>query len=152
MARLRRSKYDIELSNGNSNFLSDFTAGETTAMPVSWLNVSAEKFGKQDVVVKWSTAKKVIQNDYFEIQYAQDGLDFETAGLQKGSGNHIKPNIISIPASECFGRIQQVIYFRIKQVDYNGEFSYSNIVSVKAKSSAEVVVYPVPLTYLCHHS
>lgn len=133
------------LVTGTVTSFSDFTAGETTAMPVSWLNVSAEKDGKQDVVVKWSTANE-LENDYFEIQYAQNGLEFETAGFQKGSGTTLSQTSYQFVHPNVLVNTTGNLFYRIKQVDYNGDFSYSNIVSVKAESSAEVVVYPVPLT------
>lgn len=133
------------LVTGTVTSFSDFTAGETTAMPVSWLNVSAEKAGKQDVVVKWSTANE-LENDYFEIQYAQNGLDFETAGFQKGAGTTLSQTSYKFLHPYALVNATGNLFYRIKQVDYNGDFSYSNIVSVKAESAAEVVVYPVPLT------
>jgi hypothetical protein len=133
------------LITGTVTSFSDFTAGETTALPVSWLNVSAEKQGKQDVVVKWSTANE-LDNDYFEIQYAENGLDFKTAGFQKGAGTTLSQTAYDFLHSSALANISGALFYRIKQVDYNGDFSYSNIVSVKAESMQEVVVYPVPLT------
>lgn len=130
---------------GTVTSFSDFTAGETTAMPVSWLNVSAEKAGGQDVVIRWSTANEV-ENDYFEIQYSANGLDFETAGFQKGSGTTFNQTAYTFIHSNVLVNATGSLFYRIKQVDYNGDFSYSNIVSVKVESKQEVVVYPVPLT------
>lgn len=133
------------LVTGTVTSFSDFTAGETTALPVSWLNISAEKAGKQDVIVKWSTANE-IENDYFEIQYAENGLDFETAGFQKGSGTTLSQTAYNFLHPYALVNTTGNLFYRIKQVDFNGDFSYSNIVSVKAESAAEVVVYPIPLT------
>jgi hypothetical protein len=37
-----------------------------------------------------------------------------------------------------------VVYFRLKQTDYNGEYEYSKIITVTNKSGKEINIYPNP--------
>ena len=69
----------------------------------------------------WKTASE-INNDYFEIQRSKDGIRFETIGNVTGSGNSYE--IITY----SFNVDDEVFYYRLKQVDFDGEFEYSHII------------------------
>lgn len=92
-----------------------------------------------DVQLNWATATET-NNDYFEVERSLDGKSFTKIGFVKGAGNSVnvqKYIYIDISAEN------EVLYYRLKQVDYDGTFSYSNIVVVKQNISS-VKLYPNP--------
>lgn len=85
------------------------------------------------VSLHWQTAAE-INNDYFEVQYSSNGVDFVTLDFITGNGNSTKVNNYSFsdynnPSNG---------FYRLKQVDFDGSFEYSDIVAhtVSVKSSA----------------
>lgn len=97
-----------------------------TTFPVDWLEFSGEKKNNM-VELRWSTASEN-NNDYFEIERSIDGKSFAPIGIEKGSGNSTAiAEYNFLDENPLVGNA----YYRIKQTDYNSEFSYSPIISVK---------------------
>jgi hypothetical protein len=75
----------------------------------------------------WSTYTER-NNDYFEVEIADvNGLDFVSTGRVDGNGSSSTENHYSFLVENMK---EGYYYFRLKQVDYNGDFSYSEIKSV----------------------
>ena len=72
----------------------------------------------------WSTATET-NNNFFTIESSKDGENFEPIAIVQGAGNSnkIKNYTYSYDAS-YYGDL----YCRLKQTDYNGQYSYSNII------------------------
>lgn len=92
--------------------------------------------------LNWSVAN-VINHAYFEIERSSNGRDFEKIfiydrSIADGASQSCSFTDKSVP-------LNTVIYYRIKQVDINGRFNYSDIKSarVNAKNTG-VLIYPVP--------
>ena len=76
------------------------------------------------VTLSWKTSTEV--NNYgFEIQRSNDNNNFVPVGFVKGSGTTTEPHIYSY-----IDNIRGNFYYRLKQVDFNGAFEYSNVVEV----------------------
>jgi hypothetical protein len=96
----------------------------TTVLPVRF--ISFEAFKKEEGFdLKWATATE-INNNYFIVEYSTDAYTFIPFDKVKGSGNSYTRRdyesvLSNFPAGKNF-------YFRIKQVDYNGQSSYSPII------------------------
>ena len=81
----------------------------------------------------WITSSEV-NNDYFTLEYSIDGVNFNEIDYVHGAGT-------TSETSEYEYRWDEVpdfemLYFRLKQTDYNGEYSYSDVlVSSRKKSS-----------------
>lgn len=94
----------------------------------------------------WETATE-INNDRFEILRSTDnGESFEVIGTVQGSGTTTQVNRYSF---DDIMPVKGVNYYRLRQVDYTGEFSYaSNTVVINVDQSAMPVfvvnVYPNP--------
>jgi hypothetical protein len=103
-------------------------------LPVTLVSFYAEKHGN-DALLKWTTASE-INNDYFEIQSSansRDEMSFEAIGKVNGHGNSTSTNDYSFPDKRPSKT--GVYYYRLKQVDYDGKFEYSNIVAVRFDNS-----------------
>lgn len=96
-------------------------------MPVSFMNFTAQQKGS-GVSLEWSTAQE-INNNYFEVQRSADGnTDWEPIAQVAGAGNsQVIKNYNAFDNSPLSG----VNYYRIKQVDYDGNYKFSKVVSVK---------------------
>ena len=97
------------------------------------------------VNLNWTTASE-INNSGFEIERSFNGNSFFTVGYVKGNGTTTETRSYSfIDDIEANGT--QTIYYRLKQVDYNGSFEYSDIVSVVFDLPTEYALgqnYPNP--------
>jgi photosystem II stability/assembly factor-like uncharacterized protein len=93
-----------------------------------------EVYSGGHVKLKWETATET-NNHGFEIQKSIDKIRWETIGFVKGNGTSTKNHTYSyIDKSGGTG----LYYYRLKQIDFNGKYEYSNIL--------EATIYP-PLQY-----
>ncbi|MBK7789331.1 MAG: T9SS type A sorting domain-containing protein [Saprospiraceae bacterium] len=111
------------------------------AMPVTFTEFSVvHKQG--DNMISWQTASEV-NNDFFEIQYSRDGLNFVSIGHLSGKGTHSTLTDYHFVHPECGAGLY---YYRIKQVDYDGSYAYSDIESLRVGEDESRVlnVFPNP--------
>jgi hypothetical protein len=99
-------------------------AWNNTILPVKLTSFEAQITGSNTTLISWTTSTE-INNSGFEIERSVDSEIFETAGFVKGAGNS---NAMSKYAFE-YGSDESAFY-RLKQMDYDGKFNYSNIISV----------------------
>jgi hypothetical protein len=112
-------------------------------LPVKLLAFNAQALST-NARVTWITAAEV-NNKGFELERSFDGKTFEFAQFIDGACNSNKINNYQYIDAGILTKTP-VVYYRLKQVDYNGRFEYSETVMVsKPKTSSnEVVVYPNP--------
>lgn len=109
------------------------------ALPIEIIYFDAAQ-NKNIVEVQWITATE-INNDYYEIERRSDQKDFEKIGKIKGAGNSTdKLSYIFIDKTPLIG----VSYYRIKQVDFNGNQDYSDIIPVHYSINERINLYPNP--------
>lgn len=106
-------------SSGDLIYAKTFTS---TILPVKWGDVSIET-EQQHLKIVWSTYTE-INNERFEVEKSTDGYNWIVAGTVKGSGNSRVHKTYRFNEEAS----QQDIFYRIKQVDLNGNYSYSDIV------------------------
>ncbi len=130
-------------SNSASDISFTNTSGSATTdcsiLPVELISFNGECNGK-NVELHWSTLTE-INNDYFSVEKSYDGIEFFSIGTVNGHGfsNSIKNYYF---LDEDIGRIP--IYYRLKQVDYNGNYEYSDMLAINCNTSPEVKIYPNP--------
>lgn len=110
---------------GYQEFSKHAIAKAPMILPIKLLYFTATKNG--DVVgLDWATTTE-INNDYFTIERSKDAFNFEPIFFKKGAGNSsINLYYSTIDKSPLSG----VSYYRLKQTDFDGKYSYSNIESV----------------------
>ncbi len=79
------------------------------------------------VTLNWQTATE-INNHGFEIERNSDGT-WTTIGYREGAGTTTEQQLYSFSDNVSTLNAHQISY-RLKQIDYNGTFSYSNIIEV----------------------
>ncbi len=114
-------------------------------LPVELVRFTAEPLGA-DALLRWATASE-INNDRFEVEASADGRSFRRIGQVAGHGNStqaheyrlVDPNIIRYGAS--------LVYYRLRQIDADGAFSYSPIRPVAVSGpAAGLALFPNPTT------
>jgi hypothetical protein len=100
-----------------------------------------------DVLVTWATASES-NNKTFEIERSLNGHAFELIGSVNGKGNSSIKTSYELTDAKAFAKTNStVLYYRLKQVDRDGKFSYSNIATVSLKNGKESInVYPNPFS------
>ena len=99
---------------------------KSVVLPVNLLSFTANKTDKHTVIVNWSTSSE-INNHHYEVERSGDGSSFATLG--------------SVAASAALTQVKQyqyidlkplngVNYYRLKQVDKDGQFHYSAVVKI----------------------
>lgn len=132
----------ISLATG-STYINDGTIFGVTVLPVELLSFTGEAKEKT-VDLFWATASEM-NNDYFAIERSTDGFSFENIGTVDGAGN--STSIINYSFTDIFP-FRGVSYYRLKQTDYDGNYKYSDLVSVEFKGTNEFSfeVFPNPTT------
>jgi hypothetical protein len=91
-------------------------------------------------LLEWTTASET-NNDYFEIQHSIDGTTFNTIGTENGHGTTSKKVSYNY---EHHNPGIGTHYYRLKQIDFDGQFEYSEMISIFVQSDVEMLVYPNP--------
>jgi hypothetical protein len=93
------------------------------------------------VDVTWTTATET-NNDYFTVEKSKDAINFEQVAIVDGAGNSVQTRNYQTADENPFGGVS---YYRLKQTDLNGAFTYSNIVPVTFNSTDfSISVFPNP--------
>jgi len=110
-------------------------------LPVNWLSFTAGK-AATGVVLKWSVASET-NNHFYEIERSADGVNFAKIGTQLANSNNL---------NYAFTDVQplSINYYRIKQIDNDGSFSYSTITKVATQTNriAQWQVFPNPTQHI----
>ncbi len=112
-----------------------------TLLPVELTSFSGEAVGSKNRLT-WTTQTE-LNNDHFEIEKSTDGNTFFTIGTVAGAGN--SQSVLHYNFTDNDGW-NELSYYRLKQVDYNGAFDYSEIISVE--KNIAFTVSPNPSTGL----
>ena len=112
------------------------------SLPIELISFTALANNAQ-VDLKWITATE-INNDFFSIERSKDGIHFEVLSTQKGAGNSTETRVYTSVDNQPLSGIS---YYRLKQTDFDGQFSYSKIQSVNMVSISETMIthYPNPV-------
>ncbi len=110
-----------------SNGFSGFGAGVAgLALPVHLLDFKA-KLVSNAVVLDWSTSSE-INSYYFDVERSYDGINFTKAGTVNAAGN----SSLSLQYSFNDPSVaQENNFYRLKQVDKDGKWEYSKVVSIR---------------------
>jgi hypothetical protein len=126
---------------------SGYLTSSTTTLPVDLTLFTATK-DNNNVLLKWSTASEQ-NNDHFTIERSADLKQWETIGKVKGAGNSSKKNNYLFQ-DQLSGLIYepQVLYYRLRQTDFDGTFAYSKtaVVSFENLNTAAFSVSPNPFS------
>lgn len=110
-------------------------------LPVTLSTFTGKRTDDKTVVLRWSTESE-ISNDRFDIEYSADGNEFDVIGEVKGNGTSFNTNDYQFIHKEAVSNA--VAYYRLKQVDFNGNFEYHKVIVVKPTVESNVYTSPNP--------
>lgn len=111
-------------------------------LPVE-LNSFTAKLSNKTTTLLWSTATEV-NTSHFDIEYSNNGSEFVKVGNEKAQGYS---NAAKHYSYQHITNNQPIHYYRLKMVDKDGKYAYSNIVKLKdAVKTFEASVYPTIVT------
>lgn len=124
-----------------SLYFASFLTG-TIALPVT-LTYFKATLKDYKVMLDWATASE-IQNDYFTVERSADGINFEILGTKKGAGN--STNLIQYNLYDD-SPISGYSYYRLKQTDFDGKYSYSNVAFIKNGNTSAISNFEIQSAY-----
>ena len=111
-------------------------------LPVTWYDFQVHYHNNSNLL-EWFTASE-LKNDYFEIQRSEDGINFKAIGRKEGSGT--TNFLIRYSYSDDDIRENTGYYYRVRQVDFDGEENFSKILYIKSLyKNTHLIVYPNPV-------
>jgi len=98
-------------------------------LPISltYFKINGNKF-------EWKTESET-NNDFFVVEYSSNGTDFTECTYQISSASTTGYTYTAEPIIDISGSLFS--YFRLKQVDYDGNFSYSDIIVKSYKAEQQ---------------
>lgn len=125
------------------------TNGADTYIPANVLPLSLLSFkgglsnNKTQVDLQWTTVNE-FNVSHFEIEFSSDGINYSKAGSITANNTPVVNNYsfshTNIPATAA------TIYYRLKSVDVDARFKYSQILKFNLGNSQSVSIYPNPVT------
>ena len=111
-------------------------------LPLKFLSFTATG-DEAKVALKWNTTNEV-NTSHFEVERSFDGSNFKNIGIVL-DGFQINATDKSYKfndnAEELKGK--RIVYYRLKQIDNDGKFTYSNVAAVRFDAQQGIVVVKV---------
>ena len=128
-----------DLTNSGNNG----SSGSGTTLPIELLSFEGAS-NSNSTLLSWTTASE-LNNDYFIIERATDistnNNDWENIARIEGNGT---TNIISDYSYTDYYKYNNTVYYRLKQFDFDGKFTYHKTIAISATNSNTINVYPNP--------
>ncbi|MFK7771715.1 MAG: YHYH protein [Saprospiraceae bacterium] len=138
---LSEGSYWTVIKDGNGcEVFEEITLG--ASLPVELVFFKAISHERK-IELKWETASE-INNSHFEVEKSSDGANFEF--LEK-IASHQNSQIQQTYHFYDFDLFNEHQYYRLKMIDLDGEYEYSNIVAVNVKTllqETEITLFPNP--------
>lgn len=110
-------------------------------LPVLFADFRAQRVGLT-IQLNWSTALE-IENDFFTVERSKDAINFREVIQVKGSGNsNFLQHYVAFDQQPPSG----MVFYRIKQTDFDGKSFYSDVVVVHIDKSSPFTIYPNPFS------
>jgi hypothetical protein len=130
-----------------SNYLAASSTAEDVTivrpLPVELKDFKATAV-RQDAQLTWATASE-LNNDRFVVERSLNGLSFSAIGTVQGKATTSQQSKYSFTDAGA-ARFGALIYYRLKQLDFDGTITFSPVRTVKFVDAmkVDVSVYPNP--------
>lgn len=113
--------------------------GPSVVLPVSYISFGVEPDNGVNTL-RWITATE-INNDYFSVEVSTDGTLYSSIGkVMSKEQSNVYNEYNYAHKSDQNGRL----YYRLQQVDLNGQYEYSDVVSIYMNQNKEISLFPNP--------
>ncbi len=121
-------------------------ADDLNPLPVALMHFSGSK-ADQAANLNWATASER-NSSHFEVERSYDARNFKAIGNVKSNGNSNSLKNYSFMDADAFMNNETVVYYRLKMVDMDGSFEYSNTVTISNNAEEGTIetmnVFPNP--------
>jgi hypothetical protein len=121
---------------------------QAAPLPIELLSFTAEIANETFVELRWITATET-NNDFFTLERSANGVTYEKVKVVDGSGNSSGIKEYSAMDNTPF---EGTSYYKLKQTDFNGQFTYFSPIAVEYSKSGTgciLTVYPNPCSSEC---
>jgi hypothetical protein len=134
---------DITIA-GNRTITSPIWYTKTSVVPVQLISFTANLTNTKNALIQWTTTNE-INNQSFVIEKSFNGNEFYAFDSVGAKNSITTVNQYSIVDHSI---IENITYYRLKQIDKNGRLTYSNIIAVNPSNNNNnsVKAYPNPVT------
>ena len=142
--RLVVATMNDNLANPDCNYFNDYKLVVVSAglAPVKLVSFNGS-YSNGLSTLNWQTSQE-INNDHFELYRSFDGAHFELATTIAGAGNSFVPKNYSY--QDRINLKGNNVFYKLKQVDIDGKFSFSNVVRLSTGNGNESFrIYPNPV-------
>jgi PQQ-dependent dehydrogenase (s-GDH family) len=120
-----------------------FANASFTTLPVQMISFTGN-LSNNATLLNWTTGTEV-NTANFEIERSIDGNSYNKIGTVTASGNSSVPLDYSYTDNDVITLSASVIYYRLKIMDRDGHYDYSNLVTVSlADIAGRVTIFPNP--------
>ncbi|MFK7947394.1 MAG: fibronectin type III domain-containing protein, partial [Saprospiraceae bacterium] len=133
--------YQSSCGGEDSEWVGPYTFMTIAPLPVE-LTYFTAKAENANNLLQWQTASEE-NNSHFEVERSTDGINFETIGQVAGNGTTFETSNYSFVDEQP----ELVSYYRLRQVDFDGNYEYSKIEVVERNQigNTQVTLYPIPV-------
>ncbi len=111
------------------------------SLPLTWLSVNGQ-IQKGNALIKWATANETNMRS-FEIEHSRTGADYLKVGTVRAAANSTSTKRYEFVHSSPAAGIN---YYRIKQIDLDGRFTYSTVIVLNNNSNEKkILISPNPV-------
>ncbi|MFI5171455.1 MAG: T9SS type A sorting domain-containing protein [Chitinophagales bacterium] len=127
--------------NSETNYMDNVMIVCDILLPVGLTEFSAEALGHNVSLLSWNTSTET-DCAGFELQKSINGVTFNSIGYVEGNGTTTSEHNYEFEDDNFI----TTSYYRLKQIDLNGDFVYSNIISLTCTEALDPVthIYPNP--------
>ena len=134
-----------------SAFFGDFQYPTPGVLPIKLISFDAS-LENDNVQLSWITSQEM-NSHHFELERSIDGNDYNQVAVVTASGN--SENKIGYNYPDNIASVSgRVISYRLKMVDVDGKFSYSNVRVIRLgnqkEQSVSIQTYPNPASNVLH--
>jgi hypothetical protein len=109
----------------------------TDVIPVELVSFTAENLG-DEVILRWHTSTEKNNSGFEILRSAQNDGVWESIGFIQGFGTTTEPKTYSFRDEKITAGTYK---YRLKQIDFDGSISYSNVAEVDVNTPSEFMLY-----------
>ncbi len=132
-------KLKVWIDDLPASYKTSFTGG---VLPVELVRFSGS-YEDDKVSLSWATASE-LNNEGFDVQRSASGIEWNSIGFVSGQGTTFDTQEYSF---EDLKPESELSYYRLKQVDFDGIYEFSKVLSIKTDVIyEEPKLFPNPIT------
>lgn len=136
--------FNLDLGSAVAEFyFDDFSFSRSNLLPVDLLTFSARQVpNKNEVQLDW-VVTNAFDAHFYDIEFSNNDLQFEKIARINGFSSGVTEQQYTFIHRNP---VSDINYYRLKQVDLNGDFMYSPVIAAEYTKKERPLVFPNPAT------